>query len=361
MTTRAPVIWLLAGDKLGDNAQLGKIVAHLGLPYTHKRLVPKPAFTQGKPRFAASLEHLDAAQSDPLQPPWPDLVITAGRRHAMAALWIKEQHPATRLVLLGRARRWIERFDLVITLPQYQLPALPNVMRLSLPLMRPDKAAIAQHSEQWRARFDALPKPLIAVMIGGPTRPYRFDATVIETLLVRCRDIQQRYGGTLYFSTSRRTPAPLVAALDAQRPPQSVLHQWRQGATDNPYLALLGSANYFIVSADSVSMMVEVAACGKPLAVFPLPSDRHGRLWQRLLMHLHDDRQPGGGHWLGRWLYRRGIAGFGRDLNLVYRTLAENGFAVAAGQAFVQPTRQLPDELDAISARIRHLIDTAPG
>jgi len=48
-------------------------------------------------------------------------------------LWIKEKSAATRLVLLGRPRRWIERFDLDITLPQYQVPDLPQVLHLSLP------------------------------------------------------------------------------------------------------------------------------------------------------------------------------------------------------------------------------------
>ncbi|HED19158.1 MAG TPA: nucleoside-diphosphate sugar epimerase, partial [Gammaproteobacteria bacterium] len=131
-----PRIWLVLGDKLGDNAQLTMIADSLDLPYEVRHLVPKQEYRLGKPRFKASLQHLDLENSDPLAAPWPDLVITAGRRHSMAALWIKHQSPATKLVLLGRPRRWIERFDLVISLPQYQLPDLPQVMHLSLPLMR---------------------------------------------------------------------------------------------------------------------------------------------------------------------------------------------------------------------------------
>ena len=159
---KPPRIWLVIGDKLGDNAQVKMIADCLGLPYEVKHLRPKAAFVSGKPRFRPSLEHLDPDHSDALSPPWPDLVITAGRRHSMAALWIKQQSPSTRLVILGRPRRWIDRFDLVITLPQYQMASMPNVLRLSLPLMRTDDEAVSAAAHGWRDKLAALPQPLIA-------------------------------------------------------------------------------------------------------------------------------------------------------------------------------------------------------
>ena len=71
-----PRIWLVTGDKLGDNAQVKQIADNLGLPYETKHLLPKQEFILGKPRFQASLAHLDLNDSDPLTQPWPDLVIT---------------------------------------------------------------------------------------------------------------------------------------------------------------------------------------------------------------------------------------------------------------------------------------------
>src|SRR5512143_1625776 len=86
-----PRIWLVLGDKAGDNAQVDIIAAALGWPCERKRLFFQAPYVLGKPPFKASLYHIDAARSDPLAPPWPDLVITVGRRPAMAALWIQEQ------------------------------------------------------------------------------------------------------------------------------------------------------------------------------------------------------------------------------------------------------------------------------
>jgi mitochondrial fission protein ELM1 len=360
-------IWLVIGDKLGDNAQATRLADGLGMPYETRRLVPRPRYVLGKPRFKVGLEHLDLAASDPLQPPWPDLVITIGRRHSMAALWIKAQNPATRIVLLGRARRWLERFDLVIVPPQYRLPDLPNVMRLCLPLLRVDKDAVARASAHWSPRFAPLEKPLIGVLVGGPTRPYRFDDAVTTDLVATCRDLQQRHGGTLCVSTSRRTPAVVVAALRSRLPEGSVLYEWSAEAADNPYLALLGLADRFVVTGDSVSMMIEVADCGKPLAIFDLPRDIRGRLWQAILLRLHgpNDGRPAGAvyRWLGRLLYASGLAGFARDLGAVQRSLIATGFAVRTGEPFRPVTRPLPDELGAVRERVQDLLNdrTAQG
>jgi len=360
-----PRIWLVTGDKLGDNAQVKQIADNLGLPYATKRLLPKQEFILGKPRFQASLAHLDLKNSDPLTQPWPDLVITVGRRHAMAALWIKERNPTTKIVLLGRPRRWIERFDLVIALPQYQIPDRPNVMRLNLPLMRPDKKAIAAAAVHWQSEFEKLEKPVIGVLVGGPTRPYRFDRRVAADLISQCVQLQKQYGGTLYFSTSRRTPEAIVNELTINRPAGSILHTWDKDAAVNPYLALLQHADYFVVTGDSISMMIEVADCGKPLAIFPLNGDWRGRMWQRIQTRMYDNPGPGFCNLvfrqLGDWLYKAGLAGFGRNLDILKNRLVESGFAVVAGQPFITPVQPLPDELARITDRTRQLIGITAG
>ena len=61
----------------------------------------------------------------------------------------------------------------------------------------------------------------------------------------------------------------MVAALEAALPPGALLYRWSaETSADNPYLALLAHADRFVVTGDSVSMMVEVASLGRPLAIF---------------------------------------------------------------------------------------------
>ncbi len=88
-------IWLILGDKLGDNAQASALAQRIAqqLPATceQKQLVFYRPFRKGKPPFFPSLYHVNNSASAPLSAPWPHLVVTVGRRPAMAALWVKRR------------------------------------------------------------------------------------------------------------------------------------------------------------------------------------------------------------------------------------------------------------------------------
>jgi uncharacterized protein len=354
-----PLVWLLIGDKLGDNAQAKALADALGWPYEVRQVFPKPQWVLGKPRFVPGLDHLDPARSAPLEPPWPDLLITIGRRPAMAALWVGEQSGGrTKLVLIGRPRRWIERFALVVVPAQFQVPPRGNVVHLALPLMRPDRAAVDIAAEKWRTRLDPLPRPLTAVLVGGETRPFRFDGRVAQDLLDRLQTLEHREGGTLYVTTSRRTRPEVVAALGAGLPPGAILYRWSPDASDNPYQGLLGLADRFVVTGDSISMLVEVASLGRPLAIFPLPVA--GDPWSRgraaLARTLGDEQRADGP--VGRLLHAAHQLGIGypRDLGAVHRLLYRRGLAVTLGEPFRPPSTGLNEELAPVATRIRALV-----
>jgi len=358
--TGTPLIWLVLSDKGGDNAQAERIAQALGMPYLVKRVLPRAQYVFGKPRFKPSLYHIDVARSDPLQAPWPDLIITVGRRSSMVALWIKEQSPRTRVVLLGRPRRWLERFDLVVSPIQYRLPDQGNVIQLNLPLFDIDPQRIAKARAEWSHRLALMPRPIIGVLIGGPTRPFYMDAGVIDRLLAGARALAEQTGGTLYLSTSRRTPAAVVERLAAALPASARLFRWGDAPADNPYQALLGMAELFIVTGDSVSMMVEVVKAGRKLAIFPLPAHWWGRHWQTITNALHPlqrrslhARLAGA---IGDGLYRIGLVGFPRDLTRVHRYLCDHGLACLLGEPFPESVRGVPDELAAVAARVRALL-----
>ncbi|MBX3707689.1 MAG: mitochondrial fission ELM1 family protein [Pseudomonadales bacterium] len=345
-----PRVWALYGDKTGDNAQVRAIAGCLPWPVETRELVFKPRYRKGKPWFNASLRHVDRAASAPLEPPWPDLVITIGRRPAMAALWIRRQSGGrTRLVILGRPKRQLEAFDLVIASAQYRLPDAANVLKIGLPLLRPDPARLARAAQDWAAALDPLPRPLVVVLVGGATRPYRLDATLVPALL-RQAAARAAPGGTIYVSTSRRTAPAVVDALRSALPPGARLHDFASGAP-NPYPALLGSGDAFIVTGDSISMLTEVARLGRPLYVQPLPLHP---FWRMVV-------------WLRRRLQPFGLFALERDLDAFHQWLYEHNRAQPAGDAAHDPTRgrapahavPTDDALDRVVARIRQLIEPA--
>lgn len=361
-----PRIWLVIGDKLGDNAQVEIIAAALGMPFEVRRVLPKAQFVLGKPAFKPSLDHLDLERSDKLEAPWPDFILTIGRRPSMAALWIQEQSQGhSRIILLGRPKRWIDRFALVIVPGQYQVPQRDNVLQLNLPLMRPNEAAIDSAATHWKLRFDKLERPITALFVGGQTKPFRFDTTAATELMQKTSQIVTHSGGTLYISTSRRTPADVVAALQDQLPENAILYRWKaDDSENNPYLALLGLADRFIVTGDSISMMIEVARRGKPLAIFALPY-QHGLVAQCRRMLARANRAEVTGERKRRLvsqlfaaLSRSGIGGYSRDLSAIHDFLYAQKLAVPLGSAFLSGGNTATDELERVVRRLRQLIDS---
>jgi hypothetical protein len=206
---------------------------------------------------------------------------------------------------------------------------------------------------------------MIAFLIGGPTRPYVYDETVTRRLLALARQVLDQ-GGTPYLTTSRRTPEALAEALERDLPEGAILHRWRAEAPpeENPFLALLGLSDGCIVTADSASMIVEVASLGRRLAILDLPvGGGWGRLElarRRLLRALFEP--PRGGLLdglrcgLARTAFRSRLVWASRDFRVLHEWLVDEGFAVWAGEELVTPPGPLPDDRERVARRVGALL-----
>ena len=355
----------MLGDKRGDNAQVEVLADALGWPFELRRIALKEQWVFGKPRVEPSLHHLDASRSDPLEPPWPDLLLTIGRRPSMAALWVKVQSGGrSRVVLVGKPAGRPELFDLVISSAAAQIPPLPHVFKMSFPLMRVSEREVAEAADAWRARFAKLPRPLVAFLVGGPTRPFVYDERVVRRLDALAREVIAK-GGTPYFTTSRRTPPAFVESLARALPDSAPLFRFAPDAAENPYRPLLGLADGFVVTGDSISMMVEVIRLRRPLAILPMPTgplgalDARRRELARWLFSAGDGAASGLRRALGHALFRMHILSQTRDYPAFHRMLVSRGLAVFAGEPFRAPAGDVPDEVELAAARVRALISPA--
>src|SRR5262249_2080443 len=156
-------------DRPGNATQALGLAEELGWPYEVKHLRCRPAARLHNRWLGASLRGIDHSASAPLEPPWPDLVIAAGRRTAPVAQWIRERaHGRTRLVALGRrAGDDAERFDRVVTPSYARLFPHPHRIETSGPLHRVSRDALAKASEEWADRLAETHSPRIAVLVGG--------------------------------------------------------------------------------------------------------------------------------------------------------------------------------------------------
>jgi mitochondrial fission protein ELM1 len=356
----SPRIWLLTGAKAGDNAQAQRLAEATGLSYERRRIVLKPGFDLAKPRVEASLHHVDLEASDKLEPPWPDLVLTIGRRMAMVALWIKAQSEGrTRLALIGPPKREAEKFDLIVVPFHYLTEDRPNICRIGLPLLGIPPERVAAEKERWRPRFENLPRPLTVLLCGGNIGTHSLDPKTARDILTTMEGMGA--SGSLHVVTSRRTPAETASAIAEALPKGAELHRWETAGQDNPYVGLLGFGDRFVVTGDSVSMLVEVARLGKPLAIAALR--QANRTVANLLRQLHvpDEAAYGAAavaqRAMDRFLPLIGLEASTRDFALLHDLLYRKGWAVPLGAPFVTPPDPPADDTAIAARRLLALLE----
>ena len=280
-TSPSPITsWVLHGPKQGDNTQTLALAEGikdtLGGTFNIRKLTFRNTELLTNLLLRTTLTGVRANASDRLVPPWPDLVITAGRRNEPVARWIKRAAGgAPKLVHIGRPWSNPALFDLIITTRQYFVPPAHNVLLLELPLLRNTTAALAQAEQRWQPIFASLARPWIAVLVGGDSGPYRFTATRARAMGAQLRH-EVGGGGSLLVTTSGRTSVEAVAALRQTLPSGGYFFDWhRDQMEDNPYLGFLALADQFVVTAESASMLAEACATNRPVAMFDLAGPPH--------------------------------------------------------------------------------------
>lgn len=331
------------------------IAGALGWPAESKRLRYRSheglLRLMGRPTLAG----VDMAASSPLEPPWPDLVICSGRGAEAVAFWLRKQNPQLRIVFVGTPWADLQRFDLVITTPQYRLPQAPNVLHNLLPVhdVTPDR--IAAEAARWEPRLEHLPRPFTSVLVGGSSGPYLFTPEAAGRLGRQASALASSEGGSLLVTTSARTGQAAAEALQAAITVPCFFHRWQPDAADNPFHAVLGLAGRIIVTADSISMLSEAVSTAKPVLLFDIEEGAYA-----MRRDLDDRRIGARGRSLDasffRLLINHAPPRFSRDLRVVHRQLIASGHAQWLGEPRHAPTPPpLADGLARAIARIRGL------
>ena len=266
--SNAPTVWAISDGAAGNARQADALADFLGA--TVRRIVVRIAepWNALAPRLALGARHaIRDADGAPLSPPWPDIAIGCGRRAALATRMLREwSGGATFTVQILDPRIDPTAFDVVIA-PRHDDVSGANVIQ-SLGALNP---VDARWLVDGRARFPALgelPSPRTVVLIGATNRAQTIDGAYVDALLDRLRAMHDADGGTFLVSASRRTPRDVATSLRAAfaELPGTFWSGDADGA--NPYAGFLGWADRIVVTPDSVNMISEACATGKPVATF---------------------------------------------------------------------------------------------
>jgi hypothetical protein len=240
----------------------------------------------------------------------------------------------------------------------------------AVPMNRLAQSAIDEGAARWRERFAALPRPWIGLIVGGRAPPHTLDVAAARRLGELASDLAIRAGGALLVTTSPRTGAEEAEVLAAAIQAPAFIHRWTPDSAENPYAAILGLADEFIVTGESASMLAEACNTGRPVAIFDLPRRPGPLTWMNdaleRLAGSHGGRTsyrgtPQQQDWFARTydrLIERGLFMPLRDFRAYQDTLIARGWAYRLGEARPALPRQPQQDLDRTVARIRRLVMT---
>jgi hypothetical protein len=259
--------WIITDGSAGNESQAIAVAEAVGLPFALKRVRMAGAMRLVPARLRIYVPPArllrSVAATEPLTAPWPRLVISAGRHSAPVALAVKRMSAAYSLHILN-PKLPPALFDLIAA-PAHDNLRASNVIATAGSVHGVTPARLAEAAKRFRPTVAGLPKPHVAVLLGGTSRAFSFRPQDAAELGARLGQLARTSGGSLLVTPSRRTsPDALAAFSRAVTDVPAVI--W-DGTGDNPYFGFLGLADAIVVTGDSVNMVTEAAGTGKPVFV----------------------------------------------------------------------------------------------
>ena len=221
--------------------------------------------------FVNPLMHL-AQGSDSLEAPWPDLLIGCGRAAVGLSVAIRRMAEAeghrTLTVQTQDPRVSPDHFDLVIP-PAHDGLRGNNVIPILGAPHRVSQLRLAEEAGRWAPSVANLPRPLVAVLIGGTSKAYEMTPEAARHLADQLLSLRAETGCGLAITASRRTGEANLKFLRENLRGQGIWFWDEEG--ENPYFGMLAFADHIFVTSDSTNMVTEAAATGKPIHVYHLP------------------------------------------------------------------------------------------
>lgn len=259
------LVWALLDDRPGNATQVlgvAEALSHAKVEYKHisyRALSGLPNCLLGTSTLGirkASLKEITG--------PWPDVVIGAGRRMVPLMRFIKKRSPKTKIIYLMHPQVGLHQFDLV-AMPEHDEPPKHNRVMATLGTPHRINRQMAEEAAAgWSGVLSHLREPRIGVLIGGDAAHTQYTLEDWQRLGADLVGLRARLHASLLVTTSRRTPPEAVKLLQEMLAGSGFFHAW-DPHSDNPYLALLGSADALVVTGESMAMCSEACAMGKPV------------------------------------------------------------------------------------------------
>jgi mitochondrial fission protein ELM1 len=260
-------VWVLTDGRPGHISQtLGLAEALTDFPIV-KRLALRTPYRQLSPFLGWAGGRALTPDSGLIAPPWPRLIVTSGRSAIPVAFGVRHANGGrTKIVNVQDPGYFRQRFDLIVV-PEHDDLTGPNIMSTVGALGRVTAKRLEDAAALFGPGLRFLPRPRVAVLIGGANAVFQTPASVSERI---GRDLARvaEQGAGLMITFSRRTGPEMEAAIRKSVTGGNATI-W-DGKGENPYFAYLALADHIVATEDSASMVSEAATTGKPISIILL-------------------------------------------------------------------------------------------
>jgi len=216
------LIWVLADDRPGNYSQAIGLASALGKPYGRLCEVKKIIYNYFAklPNFLKIKDFIGITSESKArllgQLNQPNIVITAGRKAAPVALFLKRHYPDVFVIQImrpGVSLAKFAKFDLAVLPKHDNFSKKENIITSIGSLNRIDDDLLKEEYKKFSHRLDKIKSPKIALLIGGSSKKGLFNVEVASNLAKIVANITRNMNANLLVTTSRRTNKNVVCHL----------------------------------------------------------------------------------------------------------------------------------------------------
>lgn len=266
--TQSETCWAISDGAAGNQRQVLALARALGHAPRICRVSLREPWATLAPRLTiAAHSAIRLLDGGGIASPWPSLAIGCGRRAALLTRLLRDWSDGqTTTIQILDPRISSSHFDHVIT-PQHDAMPGDNVIRTIGALNPVDEAWLAEARAK-HAQLAHFAGPRRGVLIGASNRAQRIDAAYCKGLINHCQAMHANEGGSFLVTVSRRTSPDVCRVLRTAF--DALPGMFWSGPDDgtNPYAGILAWSDRIIVTPDSVNMLSEACATGRPVWTF---------------------------------------------------------------------------------------------
>lgn len=270
------IVWITQTTRAGDTNTRKGIAELLSPDY---RELPIPTVFQTPDEIMTSLIALGLIKDKTSD--WPDVVIGPCfhipymqeiKRLSKGRTIVVALRPPVRGLPIKARPEDIQDTDIIVSYPYHDNTDLPNLLICHTLANGVTSAKLRHATELWRTQLSNFDdkRYLIGVLVGGDIGDSRklFPAELAAELAKTCNRLANEMHSALLISFSARTSDVCKTHFRSHIKAPHLIYDPDDKSQKNPYHAILGSCDFIVVTADSVSMCCESVSSGKSVYIF---------------------------------------------------------------------------------------------